>query len=186
MHQWSRSPWVGGNGLSLIQHQAITQTDTDLLSELKWNRNKLLWNLNQITDIIFQKNSFEKVACKMAAILFRSHCVKRFSLDTKAWLCNSWMLSFHPGWSPERRQLCRYPANMFRVDSRLAPSQWETALLCNAVSHWLSASLESALYVGDIGRDMSDFWDEEYLSRIVIYTTCGWLTLKYLDHLFIF
>ena len=27
----------------------------------------------------------------------------------------------------------------------LAPSQWETALLCNDVSHWLGASLESAL-----------------------------------------
>ena len=28
---------------------------------------------------------------------------------------------------------------------RFAPSQWETALLCNDVSHWLGASLESAL-----------------------------------------
>ena len=25
----------------------------------------------------------------------------------------------------------------FRADSRFVPSQWETALLCNAVSHWL-------------------------------------------------
>ena len=33
-----------------------------------------------------------------------------------------------------------------RADSRLAPSQWETALLCNDVSHWLGASLESALW----------------------------------------
>ena len=33
----------------------------------------------------------------------------------------------------------------YRADSRFAPSQWETALLCNDVSHWLSASLESAL-----------------------------------------
>ena len=33
----------------------------------------------------------------------------------------------------------------FRADSRFAPSQWETALLCNAVSHWLGTSLESAL-----------------------------------------
>ena len=31
-----------------------------------------------------------------------------------------------------------------RADSRFAPSQWETALLCNNVSHWLGASLESA------------------------------------------
>ena len=34
-----------------------------------------------------------------------------------------------------------------RADSRFAPSQWETALLCNNVSHWLGASLESALEV---------------------------------------
>ena len=32
-----------------------------------------------------------------------------------------------------------------RADSRFAPSQWERALLCNDVSHWLGASLESAL-----------------------------------------
>ena len=34
----------------------------------------------------------------------------------------------------------------YRADSRLVPSQWETALLCNDVSHWLGAKLESALY----------------------------------------
>ena len=34
---------------------------------------------------------------------------------------------------------------VFRADSRFAPRQWETALLCNDVSHWLGASLKSAL-----------------------------------------
>ena len=32
-----------------------------------------------------------------------------------------------------------------RADSRFTPIQWETVLLCNDVSHWLGASLESAL-----------------------------------------
>ena len=32
----------------------------------------------------------------------------------------------------------------FRADSRLAPSQCETSLQSNAVSHWLGANLESA------------------------------------------
>ena len=32
-------------------------------------------------------------------------------------------------------------------DSGFAPSQWETALLFNDVSHWLGASLESVLHV---------------------------------------
>ena len=35
--------------------------------------------------------------------------------------------------------------NHCRADSRLVHSQWETALLCNDVSHWLGASLDSAL-----------------------------------------
>ena len=32
-----------------------------------------------------------------------------------------------------------------RADCRLAPSQWETSLQSNAVSHWLGTNLESAL-----------------------------------------
>ena len=31
------------------------------------------------------------------------------------------------------------------ADSKFAPSQWETVLLCNDVSHWLGANLESGL-----------------------------------------
>ena len=34
---------------------------------------------------------------------------------------------------------------IIRADSRFAPSQWETVLLSNNSSHWLGASLESAL-----------------------------------------
>ena len=34
---------------------------------------------------------------------------------------------------------------LLRADSRFAPSQWETSLLCNDVSHWLGTSLESSL-----------------------------------------
>ena len=43
----------------------------------------------------------------------------------------------------------------FRADSRFAPSQWEAALLCNNVSHWLSASLESALNLTASGGDIT-------------------------------
>ena len=34
---------------------------------------------------------------------------------------------------------------VYRADSRFVPSQCEAALLCNDVSHWLGAILESAL-----------------------------------------
>ena len=36
-------------------------------------------------------------------------------------------------------------SDTYRADCRLAPSQWETALQSNAVSHWLDANLDSAL-----------------------------------------
>ena len=37
------------------------------------------------------------------------------------------------------------PGYQYRADSRFAPSQWETALLCNDVSNWLGTNLKSAL-----------------------------------------
>ena len=36
---------------------------------------------------------------------------------------------------------------VYRADSRLAPSQWDTPLQSNAVSNWLDANLESALSI---------------------------------------
>ena len=48
-----------------------------------------------------------------------------------------------------------------RADSRFAPSQWETVLLCNDLSDWLGASLESALGSGAcIGKyNHTTLWD---------------------------
>ena len=37
---------------------------------------------------------------------------------------------------------------VLRAGSSFTPSQWETALLCNDISLWLGASLESALVLG--------------------------------------
>ena len=34
-----------------------------------------------------------------------------------------------------------------RADSRFASSQWETALLCKNISHWLGTNLESPLHI---------------------------------------
>ena len=38
--------------------------------------NELQWNFNQISYIFIQENAFEKVICKMAAILSQPRCVK--------------------------------------------------------------------------------------------------------------
>ena len=45
----------------------------------------------------------------------------------------------------ETKQCKPRPGTCYRPDSRFAPSQWETDLLCNGVSHWLSATLKSTL-----------------------------------------
>ena len=51
-----------------------------------------------------------------------------------------------------------------RANSRLAPSQWETSLRSNAISHWLGANLESALQFSLI-ITWSDF------SQIILFHT---------------
>ena len=50
-----------------------------------------------------------------------------------------------------------------RVDFRLASNQWETSLQSNAVSHWLGANLESALYGN--GALMCHFPQPQYVMR---------------------
>ena len=63
------------------------------------------------------------------------------------------------------------PQMGIRADSRFAPSQWNTVLLCNAVSHWLGTKLESALY-NDILElpltpDSSTIVCDQYLQSLI-------------------
>ena len=56
-----------------------------------------------------------------------------------------------PAWLKVQYTFCHIVQKLvrsFRADSRFAPHQWETVLLCNNVSHWLGANLESALVIG--------------------------------------
>ena len=52
-----------------------------------------------------------------------------------------------------------------RVDSRFATSQWEMALLCNDVSHWLVANLESAIRADS--RFATSQWETSLQSNAV-------------------
>ena len=59
--------------------------------------------------------------------------------------CYAVLLKFHQSLflkSPINNQ----SALSHRADSRLVPSQWEMSLQANAVSHWLGANIESALF----------------------------------------
>ena len=61
-------------------------------------------------------------------------------------------------------------ANIRRADPRFVPNQWETVLLCNDVSHWLGASLESALIY--LSRAMSGKLPHAVCGYIKLHTPC--------------
>ena len=67
-------------------------------------------------------------------------CIREWRTFLK--LSNEFDFSLHHGFLVS---LIWTAGREYRAESRIAPSQRETALLCNDVSHWLGASLESAL-----------------------------------------
>ena len=74
-HTWPRDAiWRSSNKLSIdvssgfspVRHQAISWTNTDLLS----TRNKSHWNLNQNTTLFIQDHVFDNVVYKISVIFF--------------------------------------------------------------------------------------------------------------------
>ena len=63
---------------------------------------------------------------------------------------------------------------LLRADSRLAPSQWETSLHSNAVSHWLGANLESALLLM-----VSQLWLRYCHGSVSLYLNLWWLWARW-------
>ena len=106
------------NGLSPIRYQAIISTNTGFLSigPLGLNSSEIF---NKISKLFIHKKAFENIVYIIVAIL-------------------SWGRLVNLSGTGPTHVNCR-------ADSRLLPSQWEKALLCTDVSHWLSANLESAL-----------------------------------------
>ena len=108
------------NGLSPGRRQAITWTNIGILliGPLGTNSSEML--------IVIHTFSFKKIDLKMSSGKWQPFCLGLNVLTVPQAIDNFW---YH----------CR-------ADSRLAPSQWETSLQSNAVSHWLGANLESALH----------------------------------------
>ena len=98
-------------------------------------------NRNRPLIIFYPKNTPENVACKMLAILFEN-----LTFPPSTHLLKPWSLvypMYHTALDYSPCHLHTQP--QYRSDSKFAPSQWETALLCNNISHWLGTKLESAL-----------------------------------------
>ena len=93
-------------------------------------RNKLQWKSIKNTRVFIHENVFENVVCEMATILSSGDELK-----------NTWDRWRHET-SPDVTGKVLHP----RADSRFPSSRWETVLLCNDVSHWLCANLESTVH----------------------------------------
>ena len=59
----------------------------------------------------------------------------------------------------------------YRADSRFAPSQWETALLCNDVSHWLGARIDD-VRPRKWPRPATNLWQTTQMSILHIWPLC--------------
>ena len=91
---------------------------------ISWTINRVLWHSSE---------------GKFHQICYIHHSQSAFENSTFRWLSTRlWLLHCR---STGVMQSCTKSV----ADSRFTPSQWETSSLCNDVSHWLSANLESAL-----------------------------------------
>ena len=73
-----------GHGLSHVLQQAITWTNADLLS-IKPVVNNLQWNSNWNANLFIHEKAFEKVICKMAAILSGGNELNRQTIRGLMW-----------------------------------------------------------------------------------------------------
>ena len=100
------------------------------------------WKLNQNTTIFIEENQFENVAWKMSAILSQAQCCSRY-LDN----CRSFCLQLQcakSGFNVLFRNFWIWSQGS-RDHSVYVLSQWEMALHCNTISHWLGAYTELAV-----------------------------------------
>ena len=91
-------------------------------------------------------------------------------LHRRRWLGTAWWYQTgghgwpqSPSWYGNRLE-----EDIIRADFRFAPNQWEMALLWYDVSHWLGASLESALY-----NVRSTHWDPAIFHKYCCFTKHG-------------
>ena len=108
-----------------IQAVLMTQDST-------WIRTVLLF-IRYIQACQYKMNTITwyKIDMHVKRLLLRSFltaCVERGPWKSLSWITSTMAGLYH------------------KPDSRFAPSQWETALLCNVILHWLGASLELALH----------------------------------------
>ena len=133
------------NGSAPSQCQAIIWTKAGIL---------LIWpmgtNFNEILMEIYTF-SFKKMLLKMLSGKCQPFCVslnvliipQASTIDHQSLMPDSELWAFFCDFKVST--IVSSATAILRADSKFAPSQWETALLCNGISYWLGANLESVL-----------------------------------------
>ena len=130
---------------------------TYLISNYSWYKHvdigyvKWLLVLNQMSMMLVTKDLINNKAVLIQIMAWHQQCNKILSKNNNELLLNpplwtnlseiwSKYNNFHLEFLLSSQLWC-----VIRTDTRLAPSQWDTALQCNPASHWLGGNLESAL-----------------------------------------
>ena len=109
-----------------------------------------LWS-SLLTDVHHQAISYQTACLKCLILLIQSTMINEVA---SKWRQNVELSTWHAISMPPGIKFyisflqiigTRPDIAFYRTDSRFTPSQWETSLQSNAVSHWLGANLESAL-----------------------------------------
>ena len=133
-----------GNGWVNPSHTLLGNA-CGYLSMLRLKLTRCEWSSREeygYIDDTNNKTRYIKTACRIYGILYATweNCLKLprlFILDYVVWF-----QSFSIFIQSAVQQIA---PQYYQGDSRFVSSQWETALLCYSVSHWLGANLESAL-----------------------------------------
>ena len=145
-----------GNGLVTWRHQASTSTNVDIpLRRSSGVHSKLIF-----ASIL--KISFLKFCSKFTHLKSQPDLPGDYEPKLTHW----GLLLMKMECQMLHMSICHSAGLVYRADSRFAPSQWETALLCNDVSHWLGARVESALNTWILHFAPSGVWVPYYSSRL--------------------
>ena len=102
--------------------------------------------------------------------------LRLFCIKPSVWLCSGEQWEILPCFCQINYMLL-YPCKETRAGSRLVPSQWETSLRSNGVSHWLGANLESAVRdCGRVDRESGLLWSMGVVAGVqCVQQVCGCL-----------
>ena len=108
---------------------------------MNWTKTTARWDEKHISFRIWCALylRFDRIIYLISVYFCLFHCILILSIDNN--IINEHNLCNNPSSGG--------PVYIFRADSRLAPSQWETLLQSSIVSHWLGTNLESALILQD-------------------------------------